>query len=246
MLQLGRAGGPRVSQGDKGRLRQTLTTLARSLTPPSARAIYAFAGDAARLGWQLHQKGRSPGATIREHADIEGRGDVAALAKAAVYAELLNARDDEDLIRRAVTRAIGERRRGAPGRIVPLQSGDPVRDLLDLPRTGRVRLPKGDVRGAIAHAANADAGLGGLLRQVAVFARPVMEEALGEELFTLCRPVGFADPRHSRVLVATASSVAAQETQLRSRELLYRLQKLPGLAHVSGIKVVVDKRAFGG
>lgn len=246
LLQLSRAGGPRLSVDDKQRLRQTFSTLARSLTPPSAKAIYAFCKDAATLGWQLHHEGRSPGATIRDHADIERRGDVQALARAAIYAEMLGARSDEELIQRAVTRAIGERRRGSPGRLVPLDNDDPVRDLLDLPTRGRVRLPRGDVRGAIAHAANADAGLGALLRQVAVFARPVMEEALGEELFTLCRPVGFADAHRSKVLVATASSVAAQETQMRSRELLYRLQKLPALAHISGIRVVVNKRAFGG
>ena len=246
LLQLSRPGGPRLADDDRARLRTTLLTLARSLTPPSARAVYAFAKDAARLGWQLHRAGRSPGATIRERADVERSGDLRALAEAAVYKELLHARDDEDLIRRAVTRALGERRRGAPGRVVPLESGDPVRDLLALPSSGRVRLPRGDVRGAIAHAARNDANLGGLLRQVAVFAKPVMEEALGEDLSILCRPVGFADARYSKVLVVTASSVAAQETQLRARELLYRLQRLPALAHISGVRVVVDRRAFLG
>lgn len=246
LLQLSRPGGPRLADDDRARLRATLLTLARSLTPPSAKAIYAFAKDAARLGWQLHRAGRSPGATIRERADVERSGDMRALAEAAVYRELLHARDDEDLIRRAVTRALGERRRGAPGRVVPLENGDPVRDLLDLPSSGRVRLPRGDVRGAIAHAARNDANLGGLLRQVAVFAKPVMDEALGEELSVLCRPVGFADARYSKVLVVTASSVAAQETQLRARELLYRLQRLPALAHISGVRVVVDRRAFLG
>lgn len=246
MLQLSRAGGPRLADDDRARLRATLTTLSRTLTPPSAKALYAFAKDAAKLGWQLHRAGRSPGATIRERADVERRGDLRALAEAAVYKELLHARDDEDLIRRAVTRALGERRRGAPGRVVPLDNGDPVRDLLDLPSSGRLRLPRGDVRGAIAHAVKNDAGLGGLLRQVAVFAKPVMEEALGEELFLLCRPVGFAGARRSKVLVVTASSVAAQETQLRSRELLHRLKQLPALAHISGVRVVVDRRAFLG
>jgi hypothetical protein len=246
LLQLSRAGGPRLADEDRARLRATLTTLARTLTPPSAKALYVFAKDAAKLGWQLHRAGRSPGAVIRERADVERGGDLRALAEAAVYRELLHAKDDEDLIRRAVTRALGERRRGAPGRVVPLENGDPVRDLLDLPSSGRVRLPRGDVRGAIAHAAKNDAGLGGLLRQVAVFSKPVMEEALGDELSVLCRPVGFTDPRRSKVLVVTASSVAAQETQLRSRELLYRLQQLPALAHITGVRVVVDRRAFLG
>jgi hypothetical protein len=246
MLQLSRPGGPRLNADDRARVRATLQTLAKTLTPPAGRALYAFAKDAAQVAWQLHHHGRSPGATLRERADVHTADDVRGLAQAAVYKEWLQARDDDDLVRRAVTRALGERRRGSPGRLVPLADGDPVRDLLNLPSTGRVRLPRSDVRGAIAKAATTDAQLGGLLRQVAVFSRPSMEQALGEALWILCRPVGFADPRHKKVLVVTASSVAAQETQLRSRELLYRLQQVPALAHITGIRVVVDRLAFLG
>jgi hypothetical protein len=183
----------------------------------------------------------------RARAQTDSRAaqaDSRALAKAAIYAELVHATSDEDLVRRAVTRALGEKKRGSPGRPVPLQPGDPLRHLLDLPPTGRLRLPRGDVRGAMARAAVEVPSLGGLLRQVAVFSRTVMEDALGEELWSLCRPVGFADLRRTRILVATASSVAAQETQLRSRELLYRLKKLDGLSTILGIRVVVDQRPF--
>ena len=62
----------------------------------------------------------------------------------------------------------------------------------------------------------------------------------------LCRPVGFVDRHETRVLVATESSLAAQETQLRTRELVYRLQKLDDFARVSAVRVVVDARAFRG
>ncbi len=244
LLQILRPGGPRLNEADRTRLRTTLMTLTTSLVtqtaPPTPRALYTFARDAAAAAWHLHHQGRSPAATIRERAD----GNARVLAKAAVYAELMNATSDDDLVRRAVTRALGEKKRGSPGRPVPLQPGDPLRDLLDLPPTGRLRLPRGDVRGVIAKAAVEVPSLGGLLRQVAVFSRTIMEEALGEELWSLCRPVGFADMRRTRVLVATASSVAAQETQLRSRELLYRLKKLDGLATIVGVRVVVDQRPF--
>lgn len=244
LLQVLRPGGPRLNDADKSALRTTLQTLARSLVtataPPQPRALYTFAKDAAVAAWRLHHQGRSPAANIRERAD----GNARALAKAAIYAELVHATSDEDLVRRAVTRALGEKKRGSPGRPVPLQPGDPLRHLLDLPPTGRLRLPRGDIRGAMAKAAVEVPSLGGLLRQVAVFSRTVMEDALGEELWSLCRPVGFADLRRTRILVATASSVAAQETQLRSRELLYRLKKLDGLSTILGIRVVVDQRPF--
>ncbi len=240
LLQVLRPGGPRLSEADRQRLRQTYTTLSTSLSPPTARAIYGFGRDAATAAWALHHQGRSPASTMREAAD----GGAKALATAAVYAELLNAKDDDDLLRRAVKRALSERRRGSPGRVVPLASGDPLRELLDLPREGQVRLPKTDVRNTMAKAVVDEPGFGAAMRQAAVFARNVMEPALGEELWLLCRPLGFADQRRTRVLVATTSSVAAQETQLRARELLYRLQKLDALHDVQGVKVVVDARAF--
>lgn len=240
LLQVLRSGGPRLSEEDRQRLRVTVTTMAQTLTPPTARALYAFGKEVAAAAWSLHHKGRSPGGVMRDLAD----GGAKALAKAAIYAELLNAKNDEDLVRRAVKRAITEKRRGAPGRVVPLQAGDPLRELFDLPATGQLRLPRGDVRNTMARAAVDAPTFGAALRQAAVFSRVVMEPALGEELWMLCRPLGFADVRRTRVLVATTSSVAAQETQLRSRELLYRLKKLPALADVVGVKVVVDARSF--
>jgi hypothetical protein len=240
LLQLTRPGGPRLSAADRHRLHAALTTLSTSLSPPTPRAIYSFAKDAAAAAWRLHHTGRSPSSAIRERAD----GDIRALAEAAVYAEFLNARGDEDLVRRAVTRAWRERRRGSPGRPVPLGEGDPLRTLLELPAAGRLRLPRGDVRGVIADVAADNADFGALMRAVAIFARPVLEPALGPELWTLCRPVGFSDVRRTRVLVATASSVAAQETQLRSMELLHCLRQVPGLGHIIGVKVHVDPRPF--
>ena len=244
LLQLSRPGGPRLGAPDRHRLHAALQTLSSSLCsdtqPPTGRAIYDFAKAAAAAAWRLHHAGRSPSSLIRERAD----GDTRALAEAAVYAELLNARGDEDLVRRAVTRAWRERRRGAPGRPVPLAAHDPLRTLLELPAEGRLRLPRGDVRGVIADTATGDADFGALMRAVAIFARPVMEPALGPELWSLCRPVGFSDQRRTRVLVAAASSVGAQEAQLRSMELVHRLRQIQGLTHIVGVKVHVDPRPF--
>ncbi len=244
MLQLSRPGGPRLSANDRQRLHTALSTLSSSLCsdsqPPTGRAVYDFAKAAAAAAWQLHRAGRSPSSVIRERAD----GNARALAEAAVYAELFNARGDDDLVRRAVTRAWRERRRGAPGRPVPLGANDPLRTLLELPAEGRLRLPRGDVRGVIADVATGDLNFGALMRAVAIFARPVMEPAMGPELWTLCRPVGFSDQRRTRVLVAAASSVGAQEAQLRSMEIVHRLRQVDGLKHIVGVKVQVDPRPF--
>ena len=243
LVQLSRPGGPRLGDEQRAALRRALALLARSLAPPSPRALHGFAREAAALAWQAVREARSPGAVITERA--HGK-DMAALAEAAVYAELLHARDDEDLVRRAVTRAVRERRRGLPGVALPLVPGDPLRGLLDLPAQGRLRLPARDVRGTIARVATDNAAMGQTLRKAARFARHVLEPALGDELWLLCRPVGFVDRHETRVLVATESSLAAQETQLRTRELVYRLQKLDDFARVSAVRVVVDARAFRG
>jgi len=243
LVQLGRPGGPRLSDAQKHALRRGLALLARSLSPPTPRALHTFAHDAAQLAWTAERPARSPGATLR---DIAHSPDTSQIARAAVYAELLHARDDDDLVRRAVRRAVLERRRALPGVPVPLASGDPLRNLLDLPAAGRLRLPRPDVRGTIARIAANDPAFGDTLRKAARFARHVLEPALGEELWLLCRPVGFVDRAETRVLVAAESSLGAQEMQLRARELVYRLRQVDGFAAVDAVRVVVDPLAYKG
>jgi hypothetical protein len=243
LVQIARPGGPRLGDEQRHALRRALTVLAGDLAPPSPRALHAFAREAAHLAWQAVKPARSPGAVVSEAAH---GNDVAHAARAAVYAELVHARNDDDLLRRAVHRALQERRRGLPGRAVPLAGGDPLRELLDLPAHGRVRLPSRDVRGTIARVAVDNAAVGATLRKAARFARHVLQPALGDELWLLCRPVGFTDRHETRVLIATESSLAAQETQLRSRELVFRLRQTEGFAAVTAVRVVVDARAFRG
>jgi len=241
IVQLMRPGGPRLADDEWARLRTSLSTRAKALAPPTTKALYVFAKEAAASAWALHHPGRSPSTSLRERA---ANGTVRSAAEAAVYAELMHARDDDDLVRRAVTRALGARRRGLAGRAVPLEAGDPLRAVLALPAQGRVRVPRGDVRGVIADAAVKTPALGGLLREVAAFSRDALEDALGDELWSLCRPVGFSDRQRTRVLIVTTSSVAAQEAQLRSRELHHRLRHVPGLERIVGVKVAVDAAAF--
>ena len=243
VVQLSRPGGPRLSDEQKTALRRSFVVLASRLSPPTPRALHDFAREAARLAWQTETRPRSPAAGLR---DIAHGGDIAATATAAVYAELLNARDSEDLVRRAVHRALQARRQALPGVAVPLPSGDPLRGLLDLPAEGRVRLPRRDVRGTIARVAVDNAVVGETLRKAARFARHVLQPALGDELWLLCRPLGFVDKAETRVLVATEHSLGAQETQLRARELVHRLRQVDGFAAVDGVRVVVDARAFRG
>lgn len=240
MLQVLRPGGPRLNDGDRGRLRHALSVMSRQLEPPSPRALYAFAKDAAAAAWKNHHAGRSPGATIRERVELPAKQ----LVLAALAAEAPSARNQEELVRRAVHRAMMERRRGAPGHLVPLPAGDPLRELFDLPEQGRVRLPRGEIRISLARAAVGDRTLGGVLRQAAVFSSTVLQPLLGEHLWSMARPIGFSDKRHTRVLLAAPTSLMAQEAQLHSQEFTHRLKQHPAFKTIAGVRVTVDERGF--
>lgn len=167
------------------------------------------------------------------------------LARAAVYAEALSARDDDDLVRRAVTRALRERGRARQGvRRLDLEEGDPLRSLFDLPPRGAVYLPAKDVRVHLARAVARDGGssaLPGLLRRAARFTEKALRPLLGEELWGLCRPVGFADGRATRVLVEVRSSALAHEVSLRKQELIARLRRAPGFEGVRDVRFLVNE-----
>ena len=216
-----------------------LAVLATAITePPTPRQLLAFAHSAIEAAAMVRKAPRSPGAVISERLQ-----DPRGLAESAVYAEVARARlegaSDAVLVQRAVTRALRARKRGRPGlRHVPLEPADPMRALLDLPAHGAVYLPKNDLRVRLADASHRGA-FGDVLKDVALFAQAHLRPALGEELWELCRPVGFSDKAKSRVVVEVASSVHAQEAQLRSTELVLRLQQVPGFAAVKGTKIVV-------
>lgn len=237
LAQLLRAGGPGAQLGaiDRAALREAVAALARPLatTGPMPRALLAFARDAVQATTALRRPYRHPGAALEQRID----DDTATLARAALWAEATRGRGDDDLVRRAVTRALREKKRGRRGHVtVDVPDDDPLRALLHLPSRGRVWLPKNDLRARIAGTA-AGTPFGAALQQAARFAEEVVRGALGEELWALARPVGFADRAETRVLVEVASSAAAHEAQLRSREIVATLRTLPGLARVKGIRV---------
>lgn len=234
-----RPGGPgeRLGAADRATLRDTLTKLARPLqsTGPMPRALLAFARDAVDAARGLVRAPRHPGAAINDQVDA----GTAELARAALWAESTRARDDEDLVQRAVTRALREKKRGRRGRVpVDVPEGDPLRAVLHLPAQGRVWLPRNDLRAKIA-ATGKGSPFGEALKQAARFAEEHVRDALGEELWALARPVGFADRAETRVLLEVASSAAAHEAQLRQREYVGTLRTLPGLEKVKAVKVLV-------
>jgi hypothetical protein len=239
-VQLMRPGAPLNSASSEVRRRfeTALATLAAAVpahAPPTPRVLYAFAKAAAEAAETLVPDPRHPGVRVAERA---AAGTTRALAEAAVFAEAIKSRDSEDLVRRAVTRAVRERKRKGGMVKVDVGEGDPLRALLDLPRTGAVVLPKNDLRAKLGETSE-KTSFGGLLRKAARFSEELVRPALGEELWELGRPVGFADAGETRVLVETTSSVRAQELQLRGTELVTLLRLVPGMGRVQHIQLLV-------
>ena len=239
-VQLMRPGGPahKRSEGARARLDEALALLGRQLAdrqgPPTPRALYAFARAAAEAAHAIERPVRHPGQRIDERLD-----DVRALAEAALWAEATRSRDSEDMVRRAVARAVRERKKGRGLVRVRVEDHDPLRTLLDLPNAGRVVLPKNDVRVRLAQAADRTVAFGDALRKAARFSEELLLPVLGDELWELGRPVGFSDKAETRVVIEVPSSVFAQEIKLRSLELLERLRRAPGFERVASIELVV-------
>ena len=241
LIQLMRPGGPGKRLGDesRARLHEAVHKLARAVDDPTRpRALLQLARTSSEAAWSMATTARHPGARMDEAAD----GDYRTLARAALFAEAVRAKDSEDHVRRAVVRAVRERKRSRGIAKLPLADGDPLRAMLDVALHGRVALPKNDVRNKIAVAADATP-LGAVLRQAARFSEDLIRPAVGEELWSICRPVGFADKAETRVIVEVRSTTLAHETQLRSQELVHKLKKLAPFAQLTGIKLVVVEPA---
>jgi hypothetical protein len=236
--------GAQLSGVARERMREALSKLAASLDEPLRYAqLERFARETALLTVSLLKQPRHPGVTLRDRID-EPRD----LAEAALWAERRFARSQEDLLHRAVTRAIRERKRGRRGKHrLPISEGDPLRGLLDLPQEGKVILARHDLRTLLLRAAptreQGEVGLVPLLRRAARFGDDVLRPALGEDLWALCRPVGFADKNEAKLLVEVRASVFAQEVSLRKAELLHRIQRVRGFESVNDVRFVIDEDA---
>lgn len=183
---------------------------------------------------------RHPGAQLTQKRVVDPAllSSKKALARASVYAEFSKGRGDDDVVRRAVTRAQKERRRYLQHTTrLDVDKQDPLRALFDLPAEGQVRVLHGDIRKVMTDKRKP---LSRVLRDASSFSEPLLRPALGEELWGLCRPVGFADARRSRVLLEVPSSAAAHALQMRKRELVQRLSRVPGLDRVEDVRFSVS------
>ncbi len=245
-VQLTRPGRPGARLSSQSRLslkREMQLAAARFVELSDNGALTRFCREVSEAAYRRVPRG----SYARPLADaVESSKD---LARMAVLTEYSRSHDDRDLVSRAVTRALREGRRHRQRTVrADVEEHDPLRELLDLPSRGAVRLPPHDIR---LHMTNAlskkgeTSALPSLLRKAARFSEKTLRPALGEELWGLCRPIGFGDPRGRRVLVQVTSAALAQEVSLRQKELLYRLKAVPGFEDVKELRFLVeDKRSL--
>jgi hypothetical protein len=241
--QLSRPGRPgsRLSPPQRARWHEQLAALVRDVEgPTSQRVLFDLCRDAARAAWShlptASRSRRDPRATV---------DNARRLARASLVAEWGGEGTDDERVRRALTRAVRERRRADRETArLELPDGDPLRAMLSLPASGVVRLPKNDVRAHLVRARSREGERGtlpDLLRRASRFSERTLRPVLGEELWGLCRPVGFAD-RHGRVITVQVDNAAlAHEISMRKRELLSRLRAAPGFENARDVRFKVGE-----
>lgn len=156
--------------------------------------------------------------------------------QAALMAEKTEALNDEELVRRAVRRALNtgfRRQRGTTP--LPLSSESPLRQLLDLPEQGTARLPNTDMRVRLA---STNEAMSKLIEKAAVFSEEFLRPLLGDQLWNLCRPIGYADRDQKIIQAEVPTSAHLFEMQWYKAQILYALRKHPALAHITDIRFV--------
>lgn len=223
-------------------LRHALDILAATVDEGfTSEHLRGFASSAVIAARSVVRKGRHPGTALQRKRIVEEKlaRSTKDMARSALYAEFNMAKDSDDLLHRAVTRVQKERQKFRKSmRRLPVPSGDPLRSLLSLPERGSVRVLPGDLREKMI---DPKSPLTSLLRDVSIFSEDRLRRALGDELWSHCTPIGFADSRRSRVLVEVSSSSVANTMQMRRAEILDRLRALAGFESASELRFQVGR-----
>ncbi len=212
------------------RLRADVDALAQAFDPTRQQSVVAFARAVAESAVRA----------VPARASVNQRvvsNNTRAMATAAVRAEILGGESNEEIVRKAALRMFRERRRGRVGqKTLHLADTDPLKDLLDLP-SSHASLLRQDIRHVMA-----SGKVGEVLREAARFSDVALRDVLGEELWALGRPVGFADGRQRQVLIEVDSDAIAHALSLRKPEILSRLRAAPGLDQVKDVRFTVKTK----
>lgn len=126
----------------------------------------------------------------------------------------------------------------------------PLRDTLEMFSHDKP-LPKEDIRNhllhlkSFVHRDNPGQGmLFSVLKKAQAFSAVRLHQLLGDDLFFLCRPLGFVDKNEQLIEVEVPSSAHLNALTYRKLELLQALKKDPTFKRAQNIKLKVRFRAF--
>lgn len=144
-----------------------------------------------------------------------------------------------DTVSRSVQRYFRENARTRRNQTeIKTTEDDPLRDLLGLPRIGRSLLPHEDIRVHMAKFLSSTKKLSTILS----FDAAGIEQKLGREFSSKCKPIGFADNQKKILLVEVSSPLAAQEIAFSKTLLISRLKKIAGFESISDLRFKIVPR----
>lgn len=88
------------------------------------------------------------------------------------------------------------------------------------------------------HRSNApeQSALGRILNDNVLLSGPETLKALGNELYTLCQPMGFSDDKRQVLIMKVASAASAYNARFRTGEILSRLKRLKGFENLREVR----------
>ena len=122
----------------------------------------------------------------------------------------------------------------------------PLRDTLEVLNTNERKLPKEDIRNHLINLKNftnnnnkQQGVLFGVLKKAQAFSTANLHELLGDELFHLCRPLGFLDKNDTTVLIEVPSSAHLHALTYKKLNILRALKQDPSFIKARWIKFKV-------
>jgi hypothetical protein len=165
----------------------------------------------------------------------ERRGNMREQLLAAVKKELQLTNDTDEAVRRATLRLYKQKRAEGRGNgYTGIDLSHPLAQLLELPNGKRARTTPQDIK---RHLTKQDATL---FEKALPFAPHLWQQALGENLSSWIKPLGFADRHEQVVLIEVDSAARAHDLSFYKADLLYRIRTIPGLTNVRDFRFRVN------
>jgi hypothetical protein len=144
-----------------------------------------------------------------------------------------------------------KRRFDAKERLIMMAKAHPLRDVLSWVELNDAPLPKEDVRNHFLHLKKStkkekhgDGMLWGLLEKAQAFSVRRLHGLLGDELFFLCRPLGFFNQNRTALLIEVPTNAHLHALTYRKLEILRALKKDAAFYTVKDLRFKVGGTVF--